>query len=134
MIVHQDNTQEASGSAFSETNSSGSIFDETFDLEPVEGEKLAPSCCHYWIIETANGPISRGQCQYCHEFKDFKNSVFDTDREEQNDTKKLSSGPNAAPESLEPGSNGTATPPEGIEEPAIAEQNEASELPEIVVA
>ena len=41
----------------------------------------APTCCHYWIIETAHGPISRGECQVCHEVRDFKNSVFDMDRE-----------------------------------------------------
>ena len=43
--------------------------------------RSAPTCCHYWIIETAHGPISRGECQVCHEVRDFKNSVFDMDRE-----------------------------------------------------
>ena len=41
----------------------------------------APTCCHYWIIETARGPISRGECRVCHEVRDFKNSVFDMERE-----------------------------------------------------
>ena len=50
----------------------------------VAGEvQLAPTCCHYWIIETAQGPISRGDCQICHEVRDFKNSVFDMDRDSQ---------------------------------------------------
>ena len=43
----------------------------------------ALTCCHYWIIETANGPISRGECDICHEVRDFKNSVFDMDRGSQ---------------------------------------------------
>jgi len=32
-------------------------------------------CSHYWIIETANGPKSRGVCQYCGESRDFLNSI-----------------------------------------------------------
>ena len=46
-------------------------------------DQPAPTCCHYWIIETANGPISRGECEICHEVRDFKNSVFDMDRGSQ---------------------------------------------------
>ena len=46
-------------------------------------ERPAPACCHYWIIETANGPISRGECEICHEVRDFRNSVFDMDRGSQ---------------------------------------------------
>lgn len=33
------------------------------------------SCAHYWIIEPADGPVSRGMCQICLEEKDFKNFV-----------------------------------------------------------
>ena len=46
-------------------------------------DQPAPVCCHYWIIETANGPISRGECEICHEVRDFKKSVFDMDRSSQ---------------------------------------------------
>ena len=46
-------------------------------------DQPAPVCCHYWIIETANGPISRGECEICHEVRDFRNSVFDMDRSSQ---------------------------------------------------
>ena len=46
-------------------------------------DQQAPACCHYWIIETAQGPISRGECQVCHEVRDFKNSVFDMERDSQ---------------------------------------------------
>jgi hypothetical protein len=34
-----------------------------------------PSCAHYWIIEPADGPVSRGMCQICSEERDFKNFV-----------------------------------------------------------
>lgn len=34
-------------------------------------------CHHFWIIEIANGPKSRGQCKYCGEIKDFHNSITD---------------------------------------------------------
>ena len=46
-------------------------------------DQPAPACCHYWIIETAQGPISRGECQLCHEVRDFRNSVFDMERDSQ---------------------------------------------------
>ncbi|MFQ6122917.1 MAG: hypothetical protein ACE5LA_07690 [Dehalococcoidales bacterium] len=31
-------------------------------------------CRHYWLIETANGPTSRGVCKFCGAEKDFYNS------------------------------------------------------------
>ena len=31
-------------------------------------------CRHYWVIEVANGPVSRGKCKYCGEKKDFLNA------------------------------------------------------------
>jgi hypothetical protein len=34
-------------------------------------------CSHYWIIEVANGPRSRGVCRYCGETRDFLNSMPD---------------------------------------------------------
>ncbi len=46
-------------------------------------ESAAPTCCHHWIIETADGPISRGVCRLCFETRDFRNSVVDLDREVQ---------------------------------------------------
>lgn len=30
---------------------------------------------HHWIIESANGPLSRGYCRNCNEQKKFENSV-----------------------------------------------------------
>ena len=61
----------------------------------VAGEgQTAPSCCHYWIIETAQGPISRGECQICHEVRDFKNSVFDMERDSQDNKSRKGSDTN----------------------------------------
>ena len=48
----------------------------------VVGEQLAnPGCKHHWVIEAANGPVSWGECQICHEGKEFQNSITDSDRE-----------------------------------------------------
>lgn len=33
------------------------------------------NCSHWWIIEPANGPTSRGKCRLCGEEKDFYNSL-----------------------------------------------------------
>jgi len=34
-------------------------------------------CHHYWIIEIANGPKSKGVCKYCGETRSFLNAVPD---------------------------------------------------------
>ncbi len=31
-------------------------------------------CPHHWIIETANGPSSKGVCRLCHEERQFENA------------------------------------------------------------
>lgn len=36
---------------------------------------LVGTCQHHWLIETAEGPTSLGKCQFCHESREFKNSV-----------------------------------------------------------
>ena len=37
-------------------------------------EKQTPQCHHFWVIEVANGPSSRGSCKYCGEKKEFLNA------------------------------------------------------------
>ncbi len=32
-------------------------------------------CAHHWIIETADGPVSKGACRLCGEEREFSNSV-----------------------------------------------------------
>ena len=44
-------------------------------------QQTVSSCCHHWIIEPANGPISRGVCRNCHESKEFRNSIVDPNRD-----------------------------------------------------
>lgn len=50
-------------------------------LEEMVEEKTEPTCRHHWVIESASGPVSWGECQICHEGKEFKNSITDGDRE-----------------------------------------------------
>ena len=35
------------------------------------------ACHHYWVIEAANGPESKGMCKYCGEVKTFLNTMPD---------------------------------------------------------
>lgn len=46
----------------------------------VEAEPVI-TCRHYWIIDTAQGPVSKGVCQYCHEVREFQNSITEVDRD-----------------------------------------------------
>ena len=46
----------------------------------IETEPMA-ICRHYWIIAPAEGPLSRGVCQHCHEVKEFHNSIVEVDRD-----------------------------------------------------
>ena len=32
------------------------------------------TCRHYWVIEVANGPSSRGECKFCGAKKEFFNA------------------------------------------------------------
>lgn len=38
----------------------------------IQPEKEA--CRHYWVIEVANGPVSRGECKFCGVKKEFYNA------------------------------------------------------------
>ena len=44
----------------------------------VEEEHVAEDeCHHYWLIESAEGPTSRGVCKFCGAEKEFSNSLQD---------------------------------------------------------
>lgn len=45
--------------------------------ERIEEKPAEEQCHHYWVIEVANGPESRGQCKYCGARKEFLNSFPD---------------------------------------------------------
>ncbi len=42
-----------------------------------EKHTVEDQCHHYWVIEVANGPKSRGQCKYCGATRYFLNSFPD---------------------------------------------------------
>ena len=56
---------------------------ESFEgaVEEMVEEKTELTCRHHWVIESAQGPISWGECQICHEGKEFKNSITDASRD-----------------------------------------------------
>ncbi len=33
-------------------------------------------CCHHWIIESPNGPNSKGVCKFCNQEREFANSLL----------------------------------------------------------
>ena len=50
-------------------------------------------CVHEWLIESPNGPVSKGECLNCGQVSEFKNSKpvsgWDrTDNSKSNDNKK----------------------------------------------
>lgn len=38
---------------------------------------MEQTCCHHWIIESANGPVSEGFCMKCEEKREFRNSLVE---------------------------------------------------------
>jgi hypothetical protein len=42
--------------------------------EKASAQPQKETCRHYWVIEVANGPVSRGKCKYCGAKKDFYNA------------------------------------------------------------
>ena len=43
--------------------------------EETNAVETTPECCHHWVIQPADGPISTGSCQVCGETREFKNYV-----------------------------------------------------------
>jgi len=56
------------------------MVSQELTLEPVEVITIS-QCRHHWIIDSAEGTISQGVCQNCHEIKDFQNSLVEAERE-----------------------------------------------------
>lgn len=42
-------------------------------------DEMAPRetavCAHYWVIDSPDGPVSRGVCKHCGAAKEFHNSI-----------------------------------------------------------
>jgi hypothetical protein len=45
--------------------------------ERVMAKPATDECHHFWKIEVANGPKSRGECKYCGAVKEFYNAFPD---------------------------------------------------------
>ena len=45
--------------------------------ERVPEKPAEETCHHFWMIEIANGPMSRGECKLCGAVKDFHNAFPD---------------------------------------------------------
>lgn len=43
--------------------------------EETTAAETTPGCCHHWVIQAADGPVSIGSCQVCGETREFKNYV-----------------------------------------------------------
>ena len=44
--------------------------------KPSPGERMeSPECRHHWLIESPQGPVSRGRCQLCDATREFKNYI-----------------------------------------------------------
>lgn len=46
--------------------------------EAPEKPVVKGKCRHYWMIEDAKGPISRGVCKFCGAEEEFQNSLPDS--------------------------------------------------------
>jgi len=43
-----------------------------------EESTVKEQCHHYWVIESATGPTSKGVCKLCGAVKEFSNRLQDT--------------------------------------------------------
>ena len=53
--------------------------------ELISQDRASPICCHHWLIEPANGPISLGVCRKCSGSREFRNSIVDVERDLNDD-------------------------------------------------
>ena len=55
------------------------------EVREITKEPVAPvGCRHYWVIESAEGPTSKGVCKLCGAEKEFFNSFYGTVQVERN--------------------------------------------------
>ncbi len=47
---------------------------KVLDIGDVEAQ---PRCRHHWMLERADGPISRGVCRFCGAEREFRNYITD---------------------------------------------------------
>jgi len=49
--------------------------------EPEAGRRRRSRCIHHWVIETASGATSKGQCKLCGSVKRFRNATQPGERQ-----------------------------------------------------
>jgi len=47
-------------------------------------------CTHHWVIDAADGHLSRGECKMCHQVREFENSQLATNWGRTIDTRRVS--------------------------------------------
>ena len=47
-------------------------------------------CTHHWVIDTADGHLSRGVCKLCHAAREFENSQLSAKWQRTLDTRRVS--------------------------------------------
>ena len=58
---------------------------------PVNRVKLEDfMCTHHWVIDTADGHLSRGVCKLCQQVREFENSQLATNWGRRIDTRRAS--------------------------------------------
>ena len=55
------------------------VEESTWITEPVGEGRTGQVCPHYWVIERADGPESKGRCRICGEMREFKNTLSPSD-------------------------------------------------------
>jgi hypothetical protein len=43
------------------------------DVQQKKKQTSKAECVHYWVIESPQGPVSRGVCKYCGAVNEFRN-------------------------------------------------------------
>ena len=53
----------------------------TFPQSPAK----RPRCRHYWLIDSVQGPVSKGECIFCGAEREFKNLLVDCLRDDRDE-------------------------------------------------
>jgi|TARA_B100001146_G_scaffold173349_1_gene154358 hypothetical protein len=48
---------------------------QTPSVTDVSNDQVSNICQHYWVIQPATGPLSKGVCETCGESKEFQNYI-----------------------------------------------------------
>ena len=46
-------------------------------MQEIQERPAESHCIHHWLIETPDGPVSKGICKYCKAEKYFNNELHD---------------------------------------------------------